>query len=108
MALEFGGGYKQVEEEGAGGKLKEYYSMMFESITRSQTQLFETGEFSDYTIQCEGTEFKVHRIVLGPKSPVLMNVMSNSPSPMLIRDVDSSTLQVKLRSYNLQIIYNVS
>ena len=51
-----------------------------------QTQLFETGQFSDYTIQCEGTEFKVHRVVLAPKSPVLMSVMAGTTSPMLIRD----------------------
>ena len=35
LALEFGGGYKQeAGEEGAGGKLSEYYTMMFENITR--------------------------------------------------------------------------
>ena len=76
-------------------KLNQYYSMMFESFTRHQTQLFETGQFSDFTIQCNRTEFKVHRAVLGPKSPVLMKVMSDTPSPMLIRDVDNGTLQVK-------------
>ena len=78
-----------------GGKsiLNDYYSMMFENFSRSQIQLFESGDFSDYVIQCEGTEFKVHRVVLGPKSTVLMNVMSKCSSPMLIRDVDSSTLQ---------------
>ena len=59
--------------------------------------MFETGEFSDYVIKCEGTEFKVHRVVLGPKSSVLMNVMSKCSSPMLIRDVDSGTLQDLLR-----------
>ena len=38
----------------------------------------------------------MHRVVLAPKSPVLMSVMSGTPSPMLIRDVDSSTLQILL------------
>ena len=75
--------------------------MMFESYTRYQTQLFETGQFSDFTIQCEGTEFKVHRVVLGPKSPVFMKVMSDTPSPMLIRDVDTGTLQVAWLSHSL-------
>ena len=58
-----------------------------------QTQLFETGKFSDFTIQCEGIDFKVHRVVLGPKSPVFMTAMDQE-GPMLVRDVDSGTLQV--------------
>ena len=60
-----------------------------------QTQLFETGKFSDFTIQCEGMDFKVHRVVLGPKSPVFMAAMDKE-GPMLIRDVDSGTMQVCL------------
>lgn len=60
-----------------------------------QTQLFETGKFSDFTIQCEGMDFKVHRVVLGPKSPVFMTAMDQD-GPMLVRDVDSGTLQVSL------------
>jgi len=101
LALDFGGGYEQSKSvattEGGKSILNDYYSMMFENFSRSQIQLFESGDFSDYVIQCEGTEFKVHRVVLGPKSTVLMNVMSKCSSPMLIRDVDSSTLQDLLR-----------
>ena len=55
--------------------------------------MFETGKFSDFTIQCEGMDFKVHRVVLGPKSPVFMTAMDQE-GPMLVRDVDSGTLQV--------------
>ena len=111
LALEFGGGYEKsgngenkMNSEDGKTLLNEYYSMMFESYTRYQTQLFETGQFSDFTIQCEGTEFKVHRLVLGPKSPVLMKVMSDTPSPMLIRDVDCGTLQVETTQYSLIVL----
>ena len=38
-------------------------------------------------------DFKVHRVVLGPKSPVFMTAMDQE-GPMLVRDVDSGTLQV--------------
>ena len=103
--------------------MNDYFSMMFENYTTAQvlyiddhavtqsisssiqqvififlqTQLFETGKFSDFTIQCEGMDFKVHRVVLGPKSPVFMAAMDKE-GPMLIRDVDSGTLQVCLIS----------
>ena len=43
-------------------------------------------------------DFKVHRVVLGPKSPVFMAAMDKE-GPMLIRDVDSGTLQVCLILY---------
>ena len=41
-------------------------------------------------------DFKVHKVVLGPKSPVFMTAMDQE-GPMLVRDVDSGTLQVLLR-----------
>ena len=41
-------------------------------------------------------EFRVHRVVLGPKSPVLMTAMDKEEvKPMLVRDVDSNTMQVR-------------
>ena len=97
---EFGGGYggpAGPKKDEIKELLGEYHSMMFENITQSQTTLFETGEFSDYVIQCEGMEFKVHRAILAPKSEVLTNIMTNQPSPLLVRDVDCGTLQVLLR-----------
>ena len=69
--------------------------------------MFETGKFSDFTIQCEGMDFKVHRVVLGPKSPVFMAAMDKE-GPMLIRDVDSGTLQVCLMSDCLILKYGSS
>ena len=41
--------------------------------------------------------FQVHRAIVATKSHVLMNVMSLQNSPMLIRDVDSGTLEILLR-----------
>ena len=41
--------------------------------------------------------FQVHRAIVAPRSLVMMNVMSLQPSPMLIRDVDSATLEILLR-----------
>ena len=45
-------------------------------------------------------DFKVHRVVLGPKSPVFMAAMDKE-GPMLIRDVDSGTLQVCLNLHDI-------
>ena len=41
--------------------------------------------------------FQVHRAIVATKSHVMMNVMSLQNSPMLIRDVDSGTLEILLR-----------
>jgi len=38
----------------------------------------ETGKFSDFIIECQGVEFKVHRIVVSTQSPVLEAACSGS------------------------------
>ena len=40
---------------------------------------------------------QVHRCIVGPRSHVMMNVMSLQSSPLLVRDVDSGTLGLLLR-----------
>jgi len=99
---EFGGGYEQPKSsqdstEEVDKLLNDYIHVVNEATAAAQTELFETGKFSDYIIQCEGIEFKVHRCIVATKSLVLMNVMSLQSSPMLIRDVDSGTLTLLLR-----------
>ena len=34
-------------------------------------KLLESGEFSDFVIQCGDVEFKVHRAIVGPASTLL-------------------------------------
>ncbi|KAK7887592.1 hypothetical protein LTR67_009493 [Exophiala xenobiotica] len=41
-------------------------------------QFLETGKFSDFIIECQGVEFKVHRIVVCTQSPMLDAACSGS------------------------------
>lgn len=34
-------------------------------------ELLETGEFSDFTLICQGEEFRLHKAVVCPQSPVM-------------------------------------
>lgn len=38
--------------------------------------MVETGEFSDFTLVCDGHEFKLHRVVVCPQSLVIAAALS--------------------------------
>lgn len=48
------------------------------SNTSLGLEILKTGEFSDFTIDCQGTQFRVHRNVICRGSPVLYKVCAGS------------------------------
>ena len=41
-------------------------------------EILKTGEFSDFIIECQGIQFRVHRNVICRGSPILYNVCAGS------------------------------
>ena len=70
---------------------------MFTRNAAANLQLLETGQFADYQIECEGTTFQVHRMMVAARSPVLMRIISTTHSPLVVSDVDSRTMHALLQ-----------
>jgi len=71
-------------------------SQIFSHAGLSNLELLQTGELSDYRLECEGTVAQVHKVILAAKSPVFRRMMKMEPSKWVVRDVDSFTLRLLL------------
>jgi len=104
-----GGGYAGLEPPAAAARQQtadpdtaellqsKYRSRMFTRNAAANLQLLETGQFADYQIECEGTTFQVHRMMVAARSPVLMRIISTTHSPLVVSDVDSRTMHALLQ-----------
>jgi len=71
-------------------------SQMFSNAGLSNLELLQTGELSDYRLECDGTVAQVHKIILAAKSPVFRRIIKLEPIKRVVRDVDSFTLRMLL------------
>ncbi|KAI1126471.1 hypothetical protein F5Y10DRAFT_267133 [Nemania abortiva] len=46
------------------------------NIISTTTTLLHSGDYSDFTIECEGQEFRVHKNIVCPQSPVIAAAMN--------------------------------
>jgi len=69
---------------------------MFCQSGLSNLELLQTGELADYRLECEGTAYQVHKIILGSRSPVFRRIVKTEPVAMLVSDLDSLTLRMLL------------
>lgn len=57
------------------------------------TKLLNSGEYSDFTIVCEGEEFRVHKAIVCPQSPVIAAALK-SEFKVLMNTMISGNKQV--------------
>ena len=73
-----------------------------EKLSTDFNFLLESGQFSDVTIKCEGTELACHKIILGARSPVfnamfIHNMTENQKKEIEIEDLEIETVQDMLK-----------
>lgn len=92
-----GGGQDEEDPVAAAEVLQsKLRSQMFSHAGLSNLELLQTGELSDYRIECEGTVAQVHKIILAARSPVFRRIIKLEPVKRVVRDLDSFTLRMLL------------
>lgn len=94
---------KDVQQSGqAQMKSKPSSKICPEKLSTDFKFLLESGQFSDVTIRCEGTELACHKIILGARSPVfnamfIHNMTENQKKEIEIEDLEIETVQDMLK-----------
>jgi len=72
------------------------------SVLKGLDSLLQSENFSDFVIECKAKEFKVHKNILGIRSPVFEKMFAhdtveNRESKVIIDDIEPDIMQVLLR-----------
>ncbi|KAI1156349.1 hypothetical protein F4825DRAFT_446541 [Nemania diffusa] len=61
------------------------------------TKLLNSGEYSDFTIVCEGEEFRVHKAIVCPQSPVIAAALKSE-----FKEAGTNTMEVNFDAGTLE------
>jgi len=78
-------------------KLAEKQAGLFQHCESLMLPMFETGQFADYKLSCEGTTIDVHKVILAARSPKFVEMMIQQPTIAVIQNVDLETLHLLIK-----------
>jgi len=98
---------KKVEQQ---NRLAEKKSQLFDHNNSTMLAMLETGQLSDYKLQCEDEVLDVHKMILAARSPFFVEIMMKNPEQCVITNIDMETLRllVKFMYTSLVDISNIS
>ncbi|KAF4333139.1 speckle-type POZ [Fusarium beomiforme] len=67
--------------------------------------LLETGQFSDFTLVCEGREFKLHQAIVCPQSPVIMAALGGGFQESTSKIITVNEFDVSIVEYMIGFLY---
>ena len=82
---------KKAEQQ---NKLAEKKALLFDHNNSTMLAMLETGQLSDYKLQCDEEVLDVHKIILAAKSPLFVEIMMKNPEQCVITNIDMDTLKL--------------
>merc|ERR1719239_962763 len=98
---------KKAEQQ---NRLAEKKSQLFDHNNSTMLAMLETGQLSDYKLQCEDEVLDVHKMILAARSPFFVEIMMKNPEQCVITNIDMETLKllVKFMYTSLVDISNIN
>ena len=75
-------------------KLAEKQAMLFKHTNSTMLPMLESGQLSDYKLQCENEILDVHKVILAARSPFFVEQMMKNPEQCVITNIDMETLKL--------------
>ena len=75
-------------------KLAEKQAMLFKHTNSTMLPMLESGQLSDYKLQCENEMIDVHKVILAARSPFFVEQMMKNPEQCVITNIDMETLKL--------------
>ena len=85
---------KKVEQQ---NRLAEKKSQLFDHNNSTMLAMLETGQLSDYKLQCEDEVLDVHKMILAARSPFFVEIMMKNPQQCVITNIDKETLKLLVK-----------
>merc|ERR1719180_17087 len=85
---------KKMEQQ---NKLAEKKSQLFDHNNSTMLAMLETGQLSDYKLQCEDEVLDVHKMILAARSPFFVEIMMKNPEECVITNIDMETLKLLVK-----------
>jgi len=91
-------------------KLAEKQAMLFKHSITTLLPMLESGQFSDYKLQCGDEIIDVHKMILAARSPFFVELMMKNPQHCVLTNIDMETLRllVKFMYTSLVDVSNIS
>jgi len=98
---------QKVEQQ---NRLAEKQATLFKHTNSVLLPMLETGQLSDYKLQCGEEVLDVHKMILAARSPFFVEIMMKNPHQCVITNIDIDTLKllVKFMYTSLVDISNIS
>ena len=85
-------------------KLTKKQAALFQHQASTLLPMLQTGQFSDYRLQCDQMELHVHKVVLASGSAVFAERIRDNPDFCLVTETDFNTLSLLVRFlYSAQV-----
>ena len=98
---------QKVEQQ---NRLAEKQAALFKHTNSTLLPMLETGQLSDYKLQCGEEVIDVHKMILAARSPFFVEIMMKNPQQCVITNIDMETLKllVKFMYTSMVDISNIS
>ena len=98
---------QKVEQQ---NRLAEKQAALFKHTNATMLPMLETGQLSDYKLQCGEEVHDVHKMILAARSPFFVEIMMKNPHQCVITNIDMETLKllVKFMYTSLVDISNIN
>ena len=78
-------------------KLTKKQAALFQHHSSTLLPMLQTGQFSDYRLQCDQMELQVHKVVLASGSAVFSERIRDNPDLCVVTETDFDTLSLLVR-----------
>ena len=85
---------QKVEQQ---NRLAEKQAALFKHTISTMLPMLETGQLSDYKLQCGEEVLDVHKMILAARSPFFVEIMMKNPHQCVITNIDLETLKLLVK-----------
>ena len=85
---------QKVEQQ---NRLAEKQAALFKHTISTMLPMLETGQLSDYKLQCDNEVLDVHKMILAARSPFFVEIMMKNPQQCVITNIDLETLKLLVK-----------
>ena len=82
---------QKVEQQ---NRLAEKQAALFKHTNSTLLPMLESGQLSDYKLQCGEEVLDVHKMILAARSPFFVEIMMKNPHQCVITNIDIETLKL--------------